>query len=208
MRDGALFLDKPVTNKPYTLRQLLQHTAGIPNYTELNTYQPAVMRGDTPWTSDEMLSRVRASELLFAPGNGWRYSNTGYFLVRKILEDVTGQEIVQAIDQLILSPLALTGVAVARTIDDIAAAEWGNPTHYDPRWVYHGLLIGSPSAAALLLDRLLKGNLLPKHLLTEMCSPFPGSRTSWKTLRRFRLWTWPDDCAERKRGSVLWSYWA
>ena len=45
---------------------------------------------------------------------------------------------------------------------------WGNPTNYDPRWVYHGLLIGPPLAAALVLDRLLRGNLLPPELLTDM----------------------------------------
>lgn len=173
VRDEALFLDRPVTNQPYTLRQLLQHTAGIPSYTDLDAYQPAVTRGETPWKAEEMLFRARASELLFEPGRGWRYSNTGYFRVRQIIEAAAGQEIGQAIERLVLSPLGIDGVFVARTVEEMAATEWGNPTRYDPRWVYHGLLIGSPASAALLLERLLNGDLLPEPLLAEMCTPIP-----------------------------------
>lgn len=50
----------------------------------------------------------------------------------------------------------------------MARTVWGNPTGYDPRWVYHGLLIGPPVAAAAALDRLLRGGLLPPHLLADM----------------------------------------
>ena len=52
----------------------------------------------------------------------------------------------------------------------------GSAEGYHPGWVYHGLLVGTVADAALLLDRLLAGNLLPPDLVQEMLTPFvlPG----------------------------------
>jgi CubicO group peptidase (beta-lactamase class C family) len=52
----------------------------------------------------------------------------------------------------------------------------GSARGYHPGWVYHGLLVGSVADAALLLDRLLTGSLLPPDLLADMGTPFvlPG----------------------------------
>ncbi|MCY1552074.1 hypothetical protein D9M68_884490 [compost metagenome] len=56
----------------------------------------------------------------------------------------------------------------------------GTASTYDPGWVYHGLLVGPLAEAALLLDRLLAGHLLPQALLRDMQTvrtlggPMPG----------------------------------
>jgi CubicO group peptidase (beta-lactamase class C family) len=47
----------------------------------------------------------------------------------------------------------------------------GRIAAYHPGWVYHGLLVGPLPDAALLLDRLMAGALLPPHLLGEMRRP-------------------------------------
>jgi hypothetical protein len=56
---------------------------------------------------------------------------------------------------------------------------------YDPRWVYHGLLAGPLQQAALLLQRLLTGDLLPPPLLSAMCDRYlvggPIAGRPWKT---------------------------
>jgi hypothetical protein len=74
----------------------------------------------------------------------------------------------------------LSSVRFAKTRADLQEASPGNPSNYDPAWVYHGLLIGPLSQAALLLDRLLAGHLLPKDLRQAMQTartlggPIPG----------------------------------
>ena len=171
--DGKLALDAPLQGKPYTLLQLLRHSAGVPNYSDLEMYAQAVARGDAPWPADEMLARVDADALLFAPDAGWRYSNTGYFLVRRLIEDTTGLSLQHALEQLVLTPLGIDGVMLATTPDDLAASAWGNADGYHPDWVYHGLLLGAPAAAALLLDRLLTTDFLPPSLLAEMLRKTP-----------------------------------
>ena len=45
--------------------------------------------------------------------------------------------------------------------------------HYNPEWVYHGLLVGPLDQAALLLQRLLTGDLLPQPLLSAMLDRYP-----------------------------------
>jgi CubicO group peptidase (beta-lactamase class C family) len=47
--EGVLALDRPRPGKPFTLRQLLQHRAGVRNYGRLQRYHDAVARGDPPW---------------------------------------------------------------------------------------------------------------------------------------------------------------
>lgn len=168
VRDGRLELTAKVVGRPYTLRQLLRHTAGLANYTDLPEYQSAVKAADPPWSAEEMLARVDSEWPPLDAGVMWKYSNLGYFHVRRIIEEATGQDIGRALNHLVLQPLNIDGVWLGTGQDDMARTVWGNPTGYDPRWVYHGLLIGPPVAAAAALDRLLRGNLLPPHLLAEM----------------------------------------
>lgn len=170
---GALALDGPLTGRPFTLRQLLQHTAGLPDYGGLSDYHEAVARGDAPWSEERLLTRVDAERLLFPPGQGWTYSNVGYLLVRRIVEQAADEDLDAALRRLVFAPLGVSGVRLAREPADLTGTAWGNPTGYHPGWVYHGLLLGTPAEAALLFHRLLTGRLLPAELLGGMCEPRP-----------------------------------
>ncbi len=167
-RDGRLDLTAPMRGKPYTPRQLLRHTAGLANFTDLADYRSAVERSEPPWSAEELLERAGEDRPPFPPGTMWKYSNLGYFHLRRLVEVVTGCDIGQAVAELVFGPLGVDGVSLATRPDDMARTAWGNPSAYDPRWVFHGLLIGSPGAAALTLDRLLRGDLLPPELRADM----------------------------------------
>ena len=70
-----------------TLRQLLDHTSGIPDYGRLPAYRQAVQATPSePWDDEELLARALAAGPDFEPGEGWAYSNTGFMLVRRIVD--------------------------------------------------------------------------------------------------------------------------
>lgn len=176
VRDGLVDLDEPLPEGPFTLRQLLRHQAGPADYGELPEYHAAVARQESAWSVEEMLKRLDATQLRYAPGGGWRYSNVGYLYVAQLIERISGLSLEQAILQRALLPLGISHVRLAQERGDLPGAA----TRYDPAWVYHGLLIGPLQQAATFLDRLLAGELLPANLLDAMQNvhhlggPIPG----------------------------------
>jgi CubicO group peptidase (beta-lactamase class C family) len=111
---GRLTLDELLPDRAYSLRQLLQHTSGLGSYTERSEYTDATARNDVPWTDTELLARVRVDPFLFAPGQGWSYSNTGYFLVRRLIEQTIDADIDTALQTLVLGPLGIKQTRIAR----------------------------------------------------------------------------------------------
>lgn len=180
VRDGLIRLDDPVPEGPFTLRQLLRHEAGLADYGELADYHAAVNRNETPWSADEMLQRLDATRLRYAPGDGWRYSNVGYLFVARLIERMTDLALEEVLVQRVFSPLGLSCVRLAQTRADLEGVNMGAASTYDPGWVYHGLLVGPLEDAALCLDRLLVADFLPGSLLQEMQTtrtlggPIPG----------------------------------
>ena len=93
--EGKLDLDDPVTsylNLDYlqglanaervTIRQLLQHATGIPNYIVNTRFQLASLNNLTKvWTKEELLAYARNLPPDFEPGTDLRYSNTNYILL-------------------------------------------------------------------------------------------------------------------------------
>ena len=164
---GLISLDDFYNGRPYTIRQLLQHTAGLNTYGG-EPYRDAVAAGDPVWPVAELLARVKAERLIFTPGRDWAYSNVGYIFVRQLIEETAGLEIGEALRVLVFDPMELQRTRIATTPDDMKQTFWGNPGGYDPRWVYHGLLIGPPSDAADFLRRLFSENFLSEDARSAM----------------------------------------
>ena len=165
---GLLTLNDPLPGRPFTLHQLLQHTAGVPNYGRFAPYHEAVAAGDVPWTEEDLLSKIGANELDFTPGEGWTYSNIGYLFVRKLIEESTGSDIAIALQDMIFKPLDLRSPSLVTQPAELDNSAWGNDSRYHPGWVYHGLLTGTAADAVTLLDRLMSGHLLPPEYLDIM----------------------------------------
>lgn len=164
---GTIGLEDRYEHWPFTVRQLLQHTSGLKDYGGA-AYQATVTAGDPVWTEDELLERVDARALLFEPGKGWAYSNIGYLFVRRLIERTMCADLNAALTALVFEPLDLAGTLIASEASDLAQTAWGNEAGYDPRWVYHGLLIGSPSHAAAFLHGVLAGNFLSAQMRGAM----------------------------------------
>ena len=171
--DKRLHLDCRIGSAPFTLRQLLQHTAGVPDYGRLQSYQAAVAARRRAWPATRMLERVKADKLDFEPGNGWEYSNVGYLFVRRLIEKITETDLGKALQNLVFQPLGLASVRLAKTIEDLEDCCWVRAKKYDPNWVYHGLLIGSASDAVRFFHQIVSGPLLSPASLAAMQTRFP-----------------------------------
>ena len=84
---GALLPGTPAYARDVTVRQLLTHTSGVPDY------EPLLGNGKGPPIHDrDVLDLLRRAKALhFAAGTSWRYSNSGYALLALIVERVSGE---------------------------------------------------------------------------------------------------------------------
>jgi D-alanyl-D-alanine carboxypeptidase len=96
--------DLPSAWHEVTVRQLLSHTSGIPDFEEILGY--GAYR--TPTTAQQLISVAAAKPLDFQPGAEWHYSNTGYYLLGLIIEKVSGVPYVPLIEKRILEPAGMT----------------------------------------------------------------------------------------------------
>ncbi len=87
-----------------TIYQLLTHSAGIPNYGDHGGYDH---HGTDRVTMDSILKVFSTQPLDFKPGTSSSYSNSGYLLLGKIIENVSGQSYAEFISQHIFNPLGM-----------------------------------------------------------------------------------------------------
>ena len=103
-----------------TLRRLLNHTAGIPDYGSLRSYHNDLRTSpETPWTFERFAIETFEKGLEFEPGQGWAYSNPAYMLLRRILESVSGRSYRELVAERIARPLGLSQTFVAESIPDL-----------------------------------------------------------------------------------------
>lgn len=170
---GRLDLDATLPGKPWSLRQLLQHRAGIPDYGSLPAYHQAVARKDPPWSRAQMLKAVDQGCQYALPDRTWRYSNVGYLFARAHMEEVAGAGLADLVTDCISAPLGLQTLSLASTPQDFARLHWPAARDYHPGWVYHGCLTGSAGDAARMLHGLFTGALVSPASLATMRHAMP-----------------------------------
>lgn len=107
------FPDFPTQGERILVRHLLNHTSGIPSYTDVGPRFGRVARLDL--AHDSLLAIVRSDTLMFAPGTGFYYNNTGYFMLGMLLEKVTGRPYAQHLAETEFGPLGLAGTTYCGT---------------------------------------------------------------------------------------------
>ncbi len=97
--------DYPTQGHNVTIRHLLQHTSGIKSFTDLPTYRE---RMTIDVDHDNIINRVKQEPFHFAPGEKYRYCNSGYYFLGVILEDATDQKYDELLKERIFTPLELS----------------------------------------------------------------------------------------------------
>lgn len=115
VKDGKLELNAPMTRylpdypaasgDQVTIHHLLNHTSGIPSYTD----RPGFMSRDAKQALPvgEFIAKYCSDPLDFEPGTEFRYNNSAYFLLGAIIEAVTGQSYKEALRERIFDPLEM-----------------------------------------------------------------------------------------------------
>jgi D-alanyl-D-alanine carboxypeptidase len=93
-----------------TLRQLLAHTAGLPDHSQLPAYGAAVTANlQRRWQRDEQIAfGMEGARPAGKPGESWSYSDTGYVILGEVIERRTGLSLAAAVRALL--PLELLGL--------------------------------------------------------------------------------------------------
>jgi CubicO group peptidase (beta-lactamase class C family) len=112
--DGRLSLDDPITahlpdypaaqGDRVTIHHLLTHTAGIPSYTSRPDYLEFSVNFFEP---DSLIAMFADLPLEFEPGSEWSYSNSGYYVLGRIVEAVTGEPFDVVLRERLLEPAGL-----------------------------------------------------------------------------------------------------
>lgn len=103
---GQLFPDYPEQAKTITVQQLLNHTSGIRNVTELPVWRNEIEKGDI--SVEKAISHFIKEPLYFPPGSDFHYSNSNYILLGKIIEQKTGLTYAEYLHKNIFIPLGMS----------------------------------------------------------------------------------------------------
>lgn len=101
-----------------TIKELLTHTSGIPDF--LNTLPDFAGYAGPPLTPLQIIAHFRDVPLEFAPGTTWKYSNSGYFLLGYIIEQVSGLSYEAFLQKNILTPLNLSDTGYNHNANGVA----------------------------------------------------------------------------------------
>jgi CubicO group peptidase (beta-lactamase class C family) len=96
--------DAPAAWDAITVRHLLNHTSGIPNFTNDPDFPKWAI---LPTTVAELVSRFDAQALRFTPGARYEYSNSGYIMLTAIIEAVSGKSYADYMTESLFQPLGL-----------------------------------------------------------------------------------------------------
>jgi len=198
VEEGKLGLDDPVsthlasyTLEPVTIRQLLNHTSGIPDYTLATGFNKQLLEHrDRRWTTAEVLALVQGKEPQFPAGTGYAYSNTGYILLGEVINSTTGTSWAHQVRRRILDPLGLDGTYIAGSEPPLKPVvpgyfdadndgqlenvETGRPwTALETSEGPAGAIVSTMPDLLVFGDALFRGRLLENSTLQQMVADGP-----------------------------------
>ena len=204
VEEGKVELDAPIATylpglltPPYdgnviTVRELLQHRSGIPNYTE----NPPPPQANGTYRNEDLVKAALSKAPVFAPGTSIGYSNTNYIILGMMVEAVTGQSIAAQITKRIITPLGLTetrypaagekgigGTAVhgyvGGTLPPLAA--WVDISNlFEPSYGgAAGAMISTLKDSVTFYRALFAGEVVSASSLALMRTTYPGIRDGY-----------------------------
>lgn len=168
------------TGNRVTVRQLLSHTSGIPNFISAAGFLDG-SASRTNYSVEDFAQKFCSGDLEFEPGTRFNYSNSGYFLLGAILEQVSGSSYENLLKDRIFTPLGIneSGYAHSETIIPHRASGYErsssglrNARFYDMSIPFAAGALYSTVSDLFLWDQALYGErLLPANLRDLLFKP-------------------------------------
>jgi D-alanyl-D-alanine carboxypeptidase len=204
---GRWLPDQPADWHPVTLRQLLGHTSGLPDFSQNEDFVDAVVRSLlVPLPPADLLPFVAHEPLRFPPGTQYRYSNSDNIMVGLMVQAATGMAYEEALQAEVAKPLKLRRTSLPSGADmpapfihgydvddalryvdesEIIAAGWS--------WASGGI-VASPADLNRFIRGYLRGRLFGRALRREQRAwipiahsepPGPGMNSAGLALFRY-----------------------
>ena len=183
----------PATWQPITVKNLLTHTAGLPNYTGFPNFAKTA---SLPVTNADMFALLKDKPLDFAVGEKYAYSNSGYFLLGTIIERASGKTYADFLLEKIFTPLGMKQSGYdspIRVIKNRASGyarqggEFVNATYMDMSIPYAAGALYSTTEDMLAWDQALyTEKLVSRKSLDETFTPFKSNYGyGWSIQKKF-----------------------
>ena len=189
VEEGKLKLDVPITTyipdypkdkgEEITIHNLLTHTSGIPNYTDLASFS-GIMRN--PVTPINLIKTFWNLPLDFEPGTKFKYSNSGYIVLGYIIEKVTGKSYEEVLKEKIFEPLGMKNSGYDHTSAIIpkrasgynkAGTDYFNATYLDMSVPFSAGALYSTVEDLYIWDQALyTQKLLSKKYMYKIFTPY------------------------------------
>ncbi|MGA9342213.1 MAG: serine hydrolase, partial [Rhodanobacteraceae bacterium] len=179
----------PTHGDKITVENLLTHTSGIKNYTDMPSWLK-LWRKD--FTVAELIDLFKNEPMQFKPGEKWEYSNSGYIVLGAIIEKVSGQSYADFIRQRIFEPLGMkhsyygdyeTIIPGRVSGYEVRGDGFVNTAYLSMTQPYAaGSLLSSVDDLALWDAALYTDKLVPQALLRKAWTPYAlknGSSTGY-----------------------------
>jgi D-alanyl-D-alanine carboxypeptidase len=203
--EGRLGLDDTVAehlpevlpyDAPITVRQLLAHAAGVPDY--FADLFPSLFEGSPTDVERNRLRYFRPEGLIgiaterpldFVPGTSWNYSNTDYYVAGLLVEELTGNSVEDELERRVFEPAGLSDTSMPRFGADIegehpqAFLATGDPerplldtTRISPTLLWAaGAVVSTTADVNAFFRAMYDGTLLPAELVGQAQALTPQS---------------------------------
>ena len=188
VQEGKITLDEPIeTYLPglihgegidgtkITVRQLLQHTSGLPEYHDTLVLEKDIFQvKDNYYSHRDLLDVALGKPAAFEPGSQFTYTNTNYIVLTLLAERLEHRPFAEQIDKRIVEPLGLSrtyypgpgeedirGMHPHGYHRNTPTEEWKDITRIDPSWAGGaGAIISTPSELTKFIQATFDGTLL------------------------------------------------
>lgn len=172
------YLDFDTGGRSITIKHLLNHTSGIPSYTEIPEFWGISMNH---FERDTLLRIIEKKDFLFEPGEALIYNNSGYFLLGLIIEKVSGMSYEEYLKTKIFDPLGMENTYYCSNSAVIRNKVYGyeysaeglkQKSYLDHTWPYAAGSLGSSTKDLLSwMKALHSGEILDNDLYSLLITP-------------------------------------